>query len=76
MTIFSNHEALKFLLKKSNAKPMLIRWMLLLQEFDNEIKDKSGAENLVADYLNRIPQILDPFPIHETFPDEQLRAAR
>ena len=63
---------MKFLLKKPDAKPRLIRWMLLLQEFDIEIRDKSGAENLVADHLSRIPQSLEPLPIRETFPDEQL----
>ena len=70
--IFSDHAALKFLLKKPNAKPKLIRWMLLLQEFDIEIRDKSGVENLVADHPSQILQTLKPLPIRETFPDEQL----
>ena len=70
--VFSDHAALKYLLKKAEAKPRLIRWMLLLQEFDLEIKDRSGAENLVADHLSRIEQTADPFPIRDDFPDEQL----
>ncbi|XP_061353726.1 uncharacterized protein LOC133298451 [Gastrolobium bilobum] len=39
--VFSDHAALKFLLKKADAKPRLIQWMLLLQEFDIEIKDRT-----------------------------------
>ncbi|RDY07783.1 Retrovirus-related Pol polyprotein, partial [Mucuna pruriens] len=35
--VFSDHGALRFLLKKPDAKPRLIWWMLLLQEFNIEI---------------------------------------
>ncbi|KAK2416448.1 hypothetical protein QL285_038843 [Trifolium repens] len=70
--VFTDHAALKYLLKKPEAKPRLIRWMLLLQEFNVEIKDKSGAENLVADHLSRIERDEDPSPIQDNFPDEQL----
>ncbi|KAM1977690.1 hypothetical protein ACFX16_014463 [Malus domestica] len=38
--VFTDHAALKYLLTKKEAKPRLIRWMLLLQEFDIEIRDK------------------------------------
>ena len=40
--VFFDHAALRFLLTKKDAKPRLIRWILLLQEFNLEIKDKSG----------------------------------
>ncbi|KAM2096782.1 hypothetical protein ACFX1R_020383 [Malus domestica] len=46
--------------------------MLLLQEFNIEIKDKKGSENVVADYLSRLVHEEDSLPILETFPDEQL----
>ncbi|CAN6691844.1 unnamed protein product [Malus baccata var. baccata] len=64
--------ALKYLLTKKEAKPRLIRWMLLLQEFDLEIRDKKGSENVVADHLSRLVHEEDVVPIPETFPDEQL----
>jgi hypothetical protein len=72
VTVFSDHAALKYLLAKKEAKPRLIRWILLLQEFDLEIKDKKGSENSVADHLSRLIHERETLPLQESFPDEQL----
>ena len=52
----------------------MIRWVLLLQEFDVEIKDKKGTENLVADHLSRLEGARDDIPVNDEFPDEKLFA--
>ncbi|BFG34711.1 hypothetical protein CerSpe_209850 [Prunus speciosa] len=78
--VYTDHSALKYLLSKKDAKPRLIRWVLLLQEFDLEIRDKKGCENVVADHLSRLISEAkvsdDVAPIMEMFPDEQLYAIR
>jgi hypothetical protein len=52
--IYSNHAALCHLLAKKETNPQLIQWILLLQEFDIEIRDKMGTKNVVADHLSWI----------------------
>jgi len=59
VVVFIDHAALKYLLKKAESKPRLIRWMLWIQEFDLEIRDMSGAQNLFTDHLNRIERSTD-----------------
>ncbi|KAM2645801.1 hypothetical protein EV1_019313 [Malus domestica] len=70
--VFTDHATLKYLLTKKDVKPRLICWMLLLQEFDIEIWDKKGSENVVADHLRRMVHNEESLPIAETFPNEQL----
>ncbi|XP_021853815.2 uncharacterized protein [Spinacia oleracea] len=50
--IYTDHSALKYLFAKKEAKPRIIRWiLLLLQEFYIEIRDQKETENLVVDHL-------------------------
>ena len=72
--VFTDHSALKYLFAKKDAKPRLIRWILLLQEFDIEVRDRKGTENQVADHLSRLESPLcdDGTVIREQFIDEQL----
>ncbi|GJZ30212.1 reverse transcriptase domain-containing protein [Tanacetum coccineum] len=74
--VYTDHSALKYLLAKQDAKPRLLHWILLLQEFDVIIRDKKGAENLSADHLSRLenPHQSDPEKkeITKTFPLETL----
>ena len=68
----TDHSAIKYLMTKKGEKPRLIRWVLLLQEFDVEIKDKKQAENLVADHLSRLEGSSKEIQINDDFPNEQL----
>ncbi|GJX87595.1 putative nucleotidyltransferase, ribonuclease H [Tanacetum coccineum] len=74
--VYTDHSALKYLFSKHDAKPRLIRWVLLLQGFNIEIKDKKGAENLAADHLSRLENpnmgILTKKEIANEFPDKHL----
>ena len=77
--VYTDHATIRFLLAKKDAKPRLIRWILLLQEFNLEIRDKKGVENVVADHFSRlpmteVPELMKGDQINENFPDECLFA--
>ncbi|GJW08736.1 reverse transcriptase domain-containing protein [Tanacetum coccineum] len=71
-SLFKDH---RFVYEK-DAKPRLIRWVLLLQGFNIEIKDEKGVGNLVTDHLLRLenPNMgeLVEDEITDKFPDEHL----
>nr|GEW00646.1 reverse transcriptase domain-containing protein [Tanacetum cinerariifolium] len=74
--VHTDHSVLKYLFAKKDAKVRLLRWVLLLQEFDFDVLDTKRAENLTADHLSRLENpyenVLDPKEINETFPLETL----
>nr|GEY42274.1 reverse transcriptase domain-containing protein [Tanacetum cinerariifolium] len=74
--VHTDHSALKYLFSKKDAKARLLRWVLLLQEFDFDIIDTKGAKNLAAYHLSRLENpyedVLDPKEINENFPLETL----
>ena len=74
--MFTDHSAIKYLMTKKEAKPRLICWVLLLQEFDVKIGDKKGSENMVADHLLRLETLKTVqkrlLQIDDMFPDEQI----
>ena len=76
--VFIDHSVIKYLMTKKDAKPRRIRWVLLLQEFDVEIRDKKGFENMVANHLSRLetPETMQKhhLQIDDTFPDGQILA--
>lgn len=74
--IYADHVAIQYLFEKKDAKPHLIRWIMLLQEFDVEIRDKRGSKNVVIDYLSRLEneKVVDDSQIQEIFPDELVLA--
>nr|GEW81705.1 reverse transcriptase domain-containing protein [Tanacetum cinerariifolium] len=75
--VYTDHSALKYLFSKKDTKARLLRWILLLQEFDFKVIDTKGAENYAADHLSRLENlyenVFDPKEINETFPLESLK---
>jgi hypothetical protein len=73
VTVHTDHSSIKYLMNKKDGKPRLIRWVLLLQEFDLHIVERKGEDNPVADHLSRMENIpIDHISINDSFPNEQL----
>nr|XP_009770288.1 PREDICTED: uncharacterized protein LOC104221012 [Nicotiana sylvestris] len=75
--VYIDHAALRYLISKKESKPRLIRWVLSLQEFDLEIRNKKRTNNQVADHLSRLEgaeKKVEVKDITKTFLDDQLLA--
>lgn len=76
VVVYTDHAALRYLLTKSDAKPQLIWWVLLLQEFDMEIRDRKESENVVADHFSSLEHLLGEInlekEVNDAFSEEHL----
>ena len=71
--IHTDHAAIRYLMAKKDVKLRLIRWVLLVQEFDLEIQDKKGSDNVITNHLSRLEKTVEKekkLEIVENFPDE------
>ena len=75
MIVLTDHTTLKHQMEKKESR--LIRWIMLLQVFDCEIKDKKVSKSPIADHLSRlVTNNVSESPISNCFPDEQLFRAQ
>jgi len=72
--VHTDHAAIRYLMNKPIVSGRIIRWLLLLQEFNVTIVDKPGKTNVVSDFLSHILSEKEDIPIQDHFPNEQLFA--
>ncbi|XP_070054220.1 uncharacterized protein [Nicotiana tomentosiformis] len=73
--VHTDHAVLRYLMSNNDCKAILMRWVLLLQEFDLEIQDRKGSENQVVDHFSCLEEEGRPhdgLEINNSFPNEQL----
>jgi len=73
--VHTDHATIRYLMNKPDVNARIIRWLLLLQQFDLTIVDKPGKENVVADFLSRLDlPTSEEGTVDDQMPDEHLFA--
>lgn len=72
--VHTNHSTIKYLINKPTRNHWIVKWLLLLQEFDVTFVDKLGKENVVANFWGRLQVQIGDQPIDDSFPNEHLFA--
>eukprot|EP00253_Pinus_taeda_P010530 PITA_10530 len=70
--IHTDHSAIRYLMNKPITNGRVTRWLLLLQEFNIIVLDRPRKQNIVADFLSRIQNTKEDYPVEDKFPDEYL----
>jgi hypothetical protein len=70
--VHTDHSTIKLLMKKPVTNPRVTKWLLLLQDFNINIIDRPGKDNLVDDFLSRMIHLGDNALVDDNFPDENL----
>ena len=71
-TLHVDHSALYYLVSKQELTSKLVRWTLLLQEFEFDILHRPGVQHAVADYLSRLESGEEGMGVKDDFPDDHL----
>jgi hypothetical protein len=72
----TDHDAIRYLVNKPDLSGRIARWVMLLQEFQYQIKVKPGVGNKNVDYLSRLEEGVINQSLTADFPDEHLFAIR
>ena len=67
-----DHTTIKYLMNKLITIARIMKWLLLIQEFDITIVDKPGKDNVVADFLSRLDTSYEGAPVEDSFPYEHI----
>ena len=70
VVFFVDHMTIKFLVNKAELSGRLARWVLLLEEFDCIVEDKSGCMHLQADHLSRLSDEAGSSPVDDNLRDD------